>query len=64
MAGAAGAAGARGAAGAPGAGARCIGAAGATGGLIASTMATACQTWPHLLQRTLRPSGGMVAAVS
>ena len=46
-----------------GTGRAAIGADGATGGLTASTTATACQTWPHLLQRTLRPSGGITAAV-
>ena len=27
-------------------------------------MGRACQIWLHLLQRTLRPSGGMTAAIS
>jgi hypothetical protein len=35
-----------------------------TGGLAGSITAVACQTLPHLLQRTLRPDGGMTAGVS
>lgn len=35
-----------------------------TVGLAGSTAATACQTLPHLEQRTLRPVGGITAAVS
>jgi hypothetical protein len=40
------------------------GAGSKTGGFADSTTATACQTLPHLEQRTLRPDGGMTAAVS
>lgn len=35
-----------------------------TAGLAGSITAIACQTLPHLEQRTLRPVGGMTAAVS
>ena len=35
-----------------------------TVGLAGSITAMACQTLPHLEQRTLRPVGGMTAAVS
>jgi hypothetical protein len=35
-----------------------------TAGFAGSTTANACQTLPHLEQRTLRPVGGMTAAVS
>lgn len=35
-----------------------------TAGLAGSTTAMACQTLPHLEQRTLRPVGGITAAVS
>ena len=35
-----------------------------TVGLAASVTAIACQTLPHLEQRTFRPVGGITAAVS
>ena len=47
----------------PTAGAGAVGAV-MTVGLAGSTTAMACQTLPHLEQRTLRPVGGITAAVS